>query len=127
MNQLRKLMSAALVVRINDFVIYRVSTSQRKTVLKEFVMGERSAAPPRARGWHRMLAACLAVSLTRTPALSLYLSISVSVCVCVSIGSTGSVTAWRHMFACVFACLGWRRGGFGTTGEARRHSLVMDG
>ncbi|XP_043208807.1 UHRF1-binding protein 1-like, partial [Amphibalanus amphitrite] len=42
MNQLRKLMSAALVVRINDFVIYRVSTSQRKTVLKEFVMGRRA-------------------------------------------------------------------------------------
>ncbi|XP_064088502.1 bridge-like lipid transfer protein family member 3B isoform X3 [Macrobrachium nipponense] len=36
-NQLRKLMSSCCVLRINDFCVYRVSTSKRKQAPKEFI------------------------------------------------------------------------------------------
>ena len=38
-NQLRKLMSSCCVLRVNDFCVYRVSTSKRKQTPKEFVSG----------------------------------------------------------------------------------------
>ncbi|XP_068247106.1 bridge-like lipid transfer protein family member 3B isoform X2 [Palaemon carinicauda] len=40
-NQLRKLMSSCCVLRINDFCVYRVSTSKRKQAPKEFVSGDK--------------------------------------------------------------------------------------
>lgn len=37
--QLKKLMSSCCVLRVNDFCVYRVSTSKRKQTPKEFVSG----------------------------------------------------------------------------------------
>ncbi|XP_071525078.1 bridge-like lipid transfer protein family member 3B isoform X2 [Panulirus ornatus] len=39
--QLRKLMSSCLVLRVNDFCVYRVSTSKRKQAPKEFISGDK--------------------------------------------------------------------------------------
>ena len=80
MNQLRKLMSAALVVRISDFIIYRVSTSQRKTVLKEFVMGKWGVAMARL-AWNVRLLPFLSVSVSLSRSLALFLRLRVCVCV----------------------------------------------
>ncbi|MPC73005.1 hypothetical protein E2C01_067321 [Portunus trituberculatus] len=38
--QLKKLMSSCCVLRVNDFCVYRVSTSKRKQTPKEFVSGK---------------------------------------------------------------------------------------
>lgn len=39
--QLRKLMSSCCVLRVNDFCVYRVSTSKRKQAPKEFISGDK--------------------------------------------------------------------------------------
>lgn len=39
--QLKKLMSSCCVLRVNDFCVYRVSTSKRKQTPKEFVSGDK--------------------------------------------------------------------------------------
>ncbi|XP_050307973.1 UHRF1-binding protein 1-like [Anthonomus grandis grandis] len=40
--QLNKLMTTSVVMRVFDFIVYRVTTSGKKQVLKEFVSGDRN-------------------------------------------------------------------------------------
>ncbi|KAL1505764.1 hypothetical protein ABEB36_005251 [Hypothenemus hampei] len=40
--QLNKLMTTSVVIRVDDFTVYRVTTSGKKQVLKEFLAGDRT-------------------------------------------------------------------------------------
>ncbi|ENN73667.1 hypothetical protein YQE_09724, partial [Dendroctonus ponderosae] len=40
--QLNKLMTTSVVIRVDDFTVYRVTTSGKKQVLKEFLCGDRN-------------------------------------------------------------------------------------
>ena len=83
-------MSAALIVRICDFTVYRVSTSQRKTVLKEFVMGESGWRP-----WLMVAALSFAVSLSsHSLGYCLCVYLCVSACAVLAICSAICVCAW---------------------------------